>query len=75
MSAVDEEKVNTVPYEGSCAAPQLLRRVTKSFNGMTKAIQMDAKPANRNPSQRINELEKIFLGPFHKTNAARFYCS
>jgi phage-related protein len=61
MSAVDEDKVNTVPYEGSWTAPQLLRHVTKSINGMTKAMQMDAKPANRNPSQRIDELKKIFL--------------
>ena len=61
MSAVDDEKVNTVPYEGSWTAPQLLRHVTKSINGMAKAMQMEAKPAKRNPSERIDELKKIFL--------------
>ena len=61
MSAVDEDKVNTVPYEGSWTAPQLLRHVTKSINGMTKALQMDAKPAERDPGERIEQLQKIFL--------------
>lgn len=61
MSAVDEEKVNTIPYEGSWTAPQLLRHVTKSINGMTRAMQTDAKPANRDPSERIDQLKSIFL--------------
>jgi len=61
MLAVDDSKVNTVPYEGSWTAPQLLRHVTKSINGMTKAMQMDAKPANRNPSERVDQLRSIFL--------------
>jgi len=61
MAAVDEDKINTIPYEGSWTAPQLLRHVTKSINGMTKAMHMDAKPAERNPGERIEELKKIFL--------------
>lgn len=61
LAAVDEDKVNTIPYEGSWTAPQLLRHVTKSINGMTKALQMDAQPAERNPGERIEELKKVFL--------------
>jgi len=61
MLSVDEDKVNTILYDGSWTAPQLLRHVTKSINGMTKAMHMDAKPAERNPGERIEELKKIFL--------------
>jgi len=61
MLAVDEDKINTIPYDGSWTAPQLLRHVTKSINGMTKAMHKDAKPAERNPGERIEELKKIFL--------------
>jgi hypothetical protein len=61
MSAVDEDKVNTIPYEGSWTAPQLLRHVTKSINGMTKAMQTEANPAERDPSERIGQLKDIFL--------------
>ena len=72
MSAVDEDKVNTIPYEGSWTAPQLLRHVTKSINGMTKAMEMDAKPAKRNPAERITELKKIFLDFSKKLTAPDF---
>jgi len=61
MAAVDEENVNTVPYDGSWTAPQLLRHVSKSIKGMAKAMQMDAKPAKRNPGERIEELKNVFL--------------
>jgi hypothetical protein len=59
ISAVDEDRVNTIPYDGSWTAPQLLRHVTKSINGMTKTMHMDAKPAERNPGARIEK--KVWL--------------
>jgi len=61
MAAVDEEKVNTVPYEGSWTAPQLLRHVSKSINAMAKAMQMEGKPAQRNPVERAEQLKNVFL--------------
>ena len=61
MSEVDEGKVNTIPYEGSWTAPQLLRHVTKSINGMTMAMHMDAQPAERDPGERVDQLKNIFL--------------
>jgi hypothetical protein len=61
MAAVNEEKVNTVPYDGSWTAPQLLRHVAKSNNEMAKAVRMEAAPANRNPGERIDELKTVFL--------------
>jgi hypothetical protein len=61
LLAVDDDKVNTIPYEGSWTAPQLLRHVTKSINAMTNAMQMDAKTTERNPGERIEQLKTIFL--------------
>ncbi len=61
MEAVNEDKVNTIPYEGSWTAPQLLRHVTKSINGLTKALEMDARPAERDPGERIEEFKKVLL--------------
>jgi hypothetical protein len=61
MAAVDDEKVNAVPYNGSWTAPQLLRHVAKSNNEMAKAVRMEAIPANRNPGERIEELKTVFL--------------
>ena len=68
MLSVDENRINTIPYEGSWAAPQLLRHVTKSITGMAKAMHMDAKPAERDPGERIEEIKKIFLDFSKKLN-------
>jgi len=72
MATVDEDKVNTIPYEASWTAPQLLRHVTKSVNGMTKTLHKDAKPAERNPGERIEELKKIFLDFSRKLKQPEF---
>lgn len=61
MSSVDVNKVNTVPYAGSWTAPQLLRHVVKSINGMTQALQVPGPVADRDPSARVEELRSIFL--------------
>src|SRR5215210_9525108 len=61
ISSLDEKKINTVPYEGSWTAGQLCRHITKSTNGIAKALSMEAKPANRDAGERIPELKKSFL--------------
>ena len=61
MASVDEEMVNTIPFDGSWTAPQLLRHVSKSLQGMAKAMKMEGKPATRNPEERIEGLKNVFL--------------
>lgn len=61
MISLDESKINTIPYEGSWTAGQLLRHVTKSISGMAKALEKEGKPAGRDPGERIQELKKVFL--------------
>lgn len=72
VSSLDEIKINTIPYEGSWTAAQLLRHVTKSTNGMAMAMQMDAKPAERDPGERIHELKQIFLDFSKKLKSPEF---
>ena len=72
MSSVEDDKINLVPYEGSWTAPQLLRHVTKSISGMAKAMPMDAKPTDRNPGKRIDELKTVFLDFSKKLNSPEF---
>ena len=50
MLSVDENKINTVPFEGSWTAPQLLTHVRKSINGLGKAMLMLLKV--RGPQRR-----------------------
>ena len=61
FSSLDENKINTIPYEGSWTAAQLLIHITKSTRGMAKAMQKDSKPAERAVGEKIPFLKKIFL--------------
>ena len=61
MSSLDEIKINTVPYKDSWTAGQLFRHVTKSTNGMAKAMRRESKPAKRDAGERIPGLKKAFL--------------
>jgi len=70
--SVDEDKVNTVPYEGSWTAPQLLTHVTKSISGTAQAMGAPGKPAERDPGQRMDEFKKIFLDFSIKMNSPEF---
>lgn len=72
MHSVDDDKVNTVPYKGSWTAPQLLRHVTKSISGMAQAMLMDAKPTDRGPGERIQELKTVFLDFSKKMQSPEF---
>ena len=72
MATVDAYKVNISPYDDSWTAPQLLNHVTKSINGMAKAMQTDSAPANRNPAKRVDELRKIFLDFSQKFQSPAF---
>lgn len=72
MSSVENDKINMVPYEGSWTAPQLLRHVSKSISGMAKAMHLDAKPTERNPGERIEELKTVFLDLSKKLKSPEF---
>jgi len=61
MSSLDESKVNTIPYKDSWTPGQLFNHVTKSINGMAKAMLKESKPAERDPGERIAGLRKAFL--------------
>jgi hypothetical protein len=69
---LDETKFNTVPYEGSWTAGQLMDHVTKSIGGMAQAIQQHGKPTERNAGERIADLEKTFLDMDLKMQSPEF---
>ena len=61
MTSLNENQINSVPYTNSWTAAQLLRHVTKSTNGMAKAMLMESEPAIRKPGEKIFNLKKTFL--------------
>jgi len=61
MSSLSDTQVNSIPYKDSWTAGQLFNHVTKSINGMAKAMLKESKPAERDPGERIAGLRKAFL--------------
>jgi uncharacterized protein YndB with AHSA1/START domain len=61
IRSLDEQTWNTVPYKGSWTPAQLLRHLLKSVSGIGPLIQKPAKPAERDPCERILELKQNFL--------------
>ena len=69
---LDSNKINTVPYKDSWTAAQLLRHVTKSTIGMTRAMDAAYLHPEREPDARLPELQKVFLDFTVKLNAPEF---
>lgn len=61
MESLDDNQVNTVPFEGSWTAGQLFSHVTKSINGMAGAMLKESAPAERDPGEKIAGLKEAFL--------------
>mgnify|MGYP000923803890 CR=1 FL=1 len=59
--AMDKDSINTVPFENSWTAGQLLRHVSKSISGMATVMEIPAREAERNAAQRVPELRDLFL--------------
>jgi hypothetical protein len=72
IAPLDENKINTVPYEGSWTAAQLFEHVSQSINGMAKNMTVKTKPAERDPSEKIEGLKKRFLDFSSKMNSPEF---
>jgi hypothetical protein len=72
LSSLDENKINTVPYKDSWTAGQVSRHITKSINGMAKAMRMEAKPAERRVDEKIPMLKNAFLDFSNKMKSPPF---
>ena len=60
MASLDENKINTIPFKDSWTAGQLFRHVTKSINGMSKAMISRSRPADRDPGEKYPNSKKSF---------------
>lgn len=61
ISSLSEEQINTIPFEGSWTAAQVAEHVIKANTGIVSALKQEGKIADRNKSERAEELKKLFL--------------
>lgn len=61
VNSFSEKGFNTIPFEDSWTAAQVIDHITKSNKSIAQALALEGKPADRRPDERTPELEKIFL--------------
>jgi len=61
VTSLSEKQINTIPFENSWNAGQVMEHVTKSNTGIAKALNIEGKPADRKPDERVEELKDMFL--------------
>ena len=61
IASLSEVALNTVPFHESWTAAQLASHVTKSNSSISLALNMEAKPAERDPAEKVQELRRMFL--------------
>ncbi|HEV8285081.1 MAG TPA: dihydrofolate reductase family protein [Chitinophagaceae bacterium] len=61
VSLFTEQKINTVPFEGSWTAAQVAEHVTKSNSLITKSLNDEGKTIDRGPDEGVQTLREVFL--------------
>jgi hypothetical protein len=58
IALLDEALLNTVPFEGSWSAGELVSHVSKATAGLARALGAEGTPADRAPDERIAGLKQ-----------------
>jgi hypothetical protein len=61
ISSTNGIAINAVPYEDSWTAAQLATHVSKSNKAIAQGMEMEGKPAEREPDAGEPDIRKIFL--------------
>lgn len=61
LHGFDGQNINTVPFEGSWTAAQVVDHITRSNMSITKAFTLKGAAINRDPADRVQELKNVFL--------------
>ena len=72
VSLFDENEINKIPFEGSWTGAQVAEHVTRSNIGITKELQKEGKPCDREPDAGAQELRSVFLNFTTKLKSPEF---
>lgn len=61
LALLDQEKINTVPFENSWTPAQIAEHVKRSNKSITLALSMEGKTTERNPGEGIQAIKAMFL--------------
>lgn len=72
ISSTNVYNINAVPFKDSWTVAQLATHVTKSNNAIAQGLNMEGKPAERDPEEGVPHLKKIFLDFTTKFQSPQF---
>lgn len=61
ISSVNEKEINTIPFENSWTAAQVVAHVTKSLDGMGENLKKPGVITGREPDKNANDFKTMFL--------------
>lgn len=61
IASTNGDSINAVPYKDSWTPAQLATHVTKSNKAIAQGMEMEGKPAERDPKEGEPNLKKMFL--------------
>ncbi len=67
-----KEEINSIPFEGSWTAAQVVDHILKSQAGLPKLLTGKTTQADRDPEEKKDSLKKLFLDFTSKLNAPEF---
>ena len=56
IASTNDKSINTIPFKDSWTAAQLATHVTKSNKAIAQGLQMEGKPAERNPEEGVVQI-------------------
>ena len=59
ISAIDEEKFNAIPFEGSWTAGQVSEHILKALGA--DLLYADTQPTDRRPDEKVTAISDLFL--------------
>lgn len=72
VSALSEEQINKIPFEGSWTAGQVTDHISQSFDGVIKIVNDKAVPTERAPDKKVELIKGIFLDFTTKMSSPEF---
>jgi PhnB protein len=72
IDSLNEEQLNTIPYENSWTAAQVTEHVTLSNYGMIQSLNQEGRPTTRSIDEGAPKLKEIFLDFTAKLQSPKF---
>jgi len=72
VASFTPEQVNTIPFENSWTPGQVVDHILKSVASITKTINGTTRPTDRNPVEKKEMIEGVFLNFTKKLNSPDF---